>query len=411
MDGQTSLPVSADVKVLTRIADTVHAEVPVRCIPVFQSLPTVKSIEFLTIVERLKMFIRDNIRHYAIDTTGEETTIGVYIKVNGDFSELDSAGVNTYVRSGNLISTMIPVRKMAEISSLPSVLHIAPSGYVHLNTQSGTAQGPGTGSMYGIPEDTLPARADSSEFDIDAYVEFMYDRFAIDTTGPEPTIGVFIDTDGTFDQLDSLGIRNYVVHRNGLVTATIPVRMIPQISRLESVEHLVLSQRVYPHSAASSSISMRPRVVTSPGAILGVVAEGIAEYPATLTTILLRTSQMDTDSVPVAPTPVFAQTVVTDSLGRFAFDSLSPGYYTCWISFASRLDPARNDTSTSPMPNRLPDVIIEQIRVQPQKASIIRIDQTSDVRTDSSDSEPSRAVTPVKWKEAYKPYDHKERGQ
>jgi len=144
MDGQTSLPVSADVKVLTRIADTVHAEVPVRCIPVLQSLPTVKSIKFLTRLERLRMFVRDHYDEFAIDTTGDEPMIGVHIEViDGDFSELDSAGIRTSSRNGNMVATEIPIRMMSEISSLSSVRLVARFGRLHFQDVSPEASGRG----------------------------------------------------------------------------------------------------------------------------------------------------------------------------------------------------------------------------------------------------------------------------
>jgi len=92
----------------------------------------------------------------------------------------------------------------------------------------------------------MPSVILCTEFDAEAFVKSNYSRLAIDTTGAEPMIAVRIETDGNFNQLESLGINtgSEKGSRWGDALHTIiPIRMIPEIIALESVKIINYSLR------------------------------------------------------------------------------------------------------------------------------------------------------------------------
>jgi hypothetical protein len=74
----------------------------------------------------LENFIAANYHTYVIDTAGAEAMIAVSIVTNGDFHQLDSLGIRTIPRSGNRVTTRIPVALMATVSDLESVVYMIP---------------------------------------------------------------------------------------------------------------------------------------------------------------------------------------------------------------------------------------------------------------------------------------------
>ena len=69
-------------------------------------------------------FVENYYNIYGIDTSGDEPVISVTIETNGNFKQLDSAGISTAARYGNTIMTRIPIRMISQVNSLPSVVHL-----------------------------------------------------------------------------------------------------------------------------------------------------------------------------------------------------------------------------------------------------------------------------------------------
>jgi hypothetical protein len=194
----------------------------------------------------VERFISTNIDYFAIDTTGDEQMISVRIKTNGNFDQLDSMGIRTGMaggaRYGNVLHTEIPVRLIPEIIDLESVLSVLYDSRVSLPV-------PDEISGSDNNADSVVEFPDSTYWDYWDAENFMltnYSSLAIDTTGPEPIVSAIIETNGDFSQLDSLGIKTMpegLRWGNSLLTG-IPIRLIPDIAKLESVLAIRYSPRV-----------------------------------------------------------------------------------------------------------------------------------------------------------------------
>jgi len=82
-----------------------------------------------------KRFVSQHYSTFAIDTTGAEPMLSVGIRTNGDFSQLDSLGIRTKPRVGNLFMTRIPVALLPVVGSLSTVLSVAPQSPMHVGIQ------------------------------------------------------------------------------------------------------------------------------------------------------------------------------------------------------------------------------------------------------------------------------------
>ncbi len=181
------------------------AAVPIIALNAIRDWPCVRRIRFEDADYKVRSFVEAHIHEIAIDTTGDEPVVGVYITTTGDFHELDSMGINTTVTHDSVVTTSIPIKDYRRIRALKTVHSICFSYWLHLNSASSagmTALGPighlsGRVLIPGVesgllrqradtglsdPEPPRPIGIDSGEFINEPYVPMgLYDcEFVVD---------------------------------------------------------------------------------------------------------------------------------------------------------------------------------------------------------------------------------------
>ena len=242
------------------------------------------------------------------------------------------------------------------------------------------------------------AERDSSEFDVDQFVQHYYPLYGIDTTGSEPLISVWIETKGIFDQLDSLGISTVVRYGNA-ITTRIPVRLIPVIGRLDSVKHLILGPRVFVDGGANGTPSFLFRGRGGLSAVLGRTA---CDLPAV---VLLMMQKYHKDRISVGPYAFDTSLTLTarfDTAGTISLTGLAPGLYK--ISFRLGRDlQVGHDAGNGTINSECPVVIVDSVVIYDDLISIIDLSKPlKDYFIQIDSGIKTSEILQLKWVEKYR---------
>jgi hypothetical protein len=148
----------------------------------------------------------------------------------GDMNNLVGLGVTPRYRSLSHLTVVIPLSILPDLDTLTGVQSISCPGPRIQPIRNITANNPES-----LKQKTRRDKADSSEFIYDEKGLIKRFRWApVDTSHIHDEVSYFITTNGSFDQLDSLGIKIRGKHGNTVV-AYFPRYMIKIIKSLESV--------------------------------------------------------------------------------------------------------------------------------------------------------------------------------
>jgi hypothetical protein len=245
---------------------------------------------------------------------------------------------------------------------------------------------------------TPQAERDSTEFDVDQFVQHYYPIYGIDTTGSEPLISVWIETKGIFDQLDSLGISTVVRHGNAISTR-IPVRLIPVIGKLGSVNHLIFGSRVFVDGNGDSASSFLLRGRGGLSAVLGRTA---CDLPAVILLIIQKYHKNRNTVGPDAFDTSLSLTARFDTAGTISLTDLAPGLYK--ISFGlGRDSKVGRDAVNAIINSECPEVIVDSVVIYDDLISIIDLGKPlADYFIKIENGINRSGILQLKWVEKYR---------
>ncbi len=165
---------------------------------------------------------------FPVFSSGTEPYLFAVLKYKGDFSELLQLRIEVYDTVSFGFSAKFPLSILPQVDSLPAVEKIY------------CRNGINTPPIDTIKQNQLNKWIPKDSVDVDNYVNIYSDIYCIDTTDAVPMLSVFIETNGNFSQLDSLGISTITRYGN-MTTTKIPINMIGRIGSLETVIHVVPS--------------------------------------------------------------------------------------------------------------------------------------------------------------------------
>ncbi len=133
---------------------------------------------------------------FAIDFSKDTPTVGLFLMINGDFTELEQMGVNIHSKIGNIVTVRVPIDMIDTIASLPSVLscEIAKKAYPNLNVSTPFVRAPlardffdanGSGVIVGIVDDAIDiTNPDFKYGPNDSRILYLWNQWG--TTAPSP---------------------------------------------------------------------------------------------------------------------------------------------------------------------------------------------------------------------------------
>jgi len=242
------------------------------------------------------------------------------------------------------------------------------------------------------------AERDSTEFDVAQFVQHYYPVYGIDTTGSEPLISVWIETNGIFDQLDSLGISTVVRHGNAISTR-IPVRLIPVIGKLSSVNHLILGSRVSVDGNVDSASSF---LLRGRGGLSAILGRTTCDLPAVVLAIMQKYHKDRISDGSYAFDTSFSLAARFDTVGMITLMDLAPGLYK--ISFKLGRDSQVGRDAGSALTNsECPEVIVDSVVIYDDLVSIIDLGKPlTDYFIEIESGIKRSGILQLKWVEKYR---------
>jgi hypothetical protein len=194
---------------------------------------------------------RSPLECFTLYLVGNDPYVHLGLSYNRDGSDLDSLGANKYSKTSTLIYEAFPLSSLPMINALSTVQAIHDSHCI-VNWDL-FSEYPESDSCYRYkakfakyPGLYLPL-CDSSDTMIEEFLKSIQTTFAscatISVIDNEYYIDVIIVTDGTFDQVDSLGFEDSLKFAKVLIT-TVPIRKIAHIYSLESVRDIVFNPQL-----------------------------------------------------------------------------------------------------------------------------------------------------------------------